>query len=291
MTADWSELLVMGRYDDHSPQNPSEIVLPVPGYQGAHWLLGGATHSGKTHAMRFMLAQLVYKLGPAVAPVISDPHLLGFRRWEGAASVLYYGSRNTVPLLGLLEDEMERRYDIIKEFDRDEWTPDLAGQLPYIVATFDEVASITLFDKDAMKRLIALAQESRKSGIGLVIAAQSPKVKVIDNMVREQCPMRLGFRMEEPEGTEAILGSTKYPLHEPDHPAGIPFKMRGGCYVRDGYRIRRGRIDGMSPETERAVIERFAPVAPDLGWPQRVRHPRETSVTSIRSKRAASAGR
>lgn len=283
---DWSELLVMGRYEDGS-----DIVLPVPGFQGAHWLVGGATHAGKTHAIRLMLAQLVHLLGPAVAPVISDPHLLGFRRWENSAPVLYYGPRNTVPLLALIEDEMERRYDLLKDADQDEWTPDLADWLPYIVATFDEVASITLFDSGAMRRLIALAQEARKSGIGLVIAAQSPKVKVIDNMVREQCPIRIGLRMEEPEGTEAILGSSKYPLHEPANPAGIPLKMRGGCYVRDGYTIRRGRVDGLRPETERVLIGRYADQAPDLGWPHRVRHPREAPVAPVRSKRAASAGR
>jgi len=275
----------VGRYEDDSPMR-----LPVPGYEGAHWLVGGSTGSGKTSALKVMLAETAVRYGRKVAFAVSDPHLLGFRRWEPRVSALFYGARNAVALLALVEAEMQARYRAMHDDGSiDEWTLDLADRFPYVIVVLDEVAAVTLHDKkNATPRLVSLAQETRKAGIGLVIATQSPKASVVDNMVREQCPIRICFRTREPEQTEAILGSRRWPCHEPDNPRGIPLAMKGGCYVDDGYRTRRGRTRAIDKALEAHVANDYSADTPDLGWP-RVRHPHEAAEPATRPARATTA--
>lgn len=259
----------MGRFADGQ-----RMILPVPGRHGAHWLVGGSTGAGKTSALKVLCAELVTRYGDRIAVVVSDPHLVGFRKWEPRVSCLAYGMEQAVPLLTLVEETMRRRYRLMYDLRLDEWTPDLADVVgPYIVAIFDELAGVTIsLGKEATPRLIKLAQEARKVGIGLVLATQSPKAKVVDMLVREQCAIRICFRTREPEQTDCILGSQRYPVHQPEHPEGIPFEMRGGCYVDDGLRVRRGRTKGLDPAVEAHVAVGHQADTPDLGWP-RVLHP------------------
>lgn len=261
----------LGRYEDGS-----RIELPVPGAGGAHWLIGGSSGSGKTVLLRVLCAELAARYGHDMALIIADPHFVGFKPWQPRASCIAYGMDRAVDALGMLETEMRRRYQYMFERDIDEWAPDLVDEVgPYLVFIVDELAAVTLTVKDATARLLRLSSEIRKVGGGLVLATQSPKVRVIDNMVREQCPIRICLRTRSPEQTEAVLETRSYPAHMPDHPDGIPLDMPGGAFIDNGLRIRKGRAKAIDKTTEAAVVDMYAHETPDLGWP-RVLHPPAT---------------
>lgn len=269
---DWQ--VRIGRYEDGEP-----MVLPVPGVGGAHWVVAGSSGSGKTDTIRLALARTAAKLGPQVAFAIADPHMVGFTPFLPRASMIAYGRGDSaLRALRLVETEHMRRLQFMFRHGIERWDPshvDLLG--PYLILAVDEMAAITLLPKppkpepSAELRLITLAQEARKTGIGLILAAQSPKVAVIHGLILEQCPIRWCGRTRRREQTEAVLETSDYPCHLSDHPKGCPIGMPGVAYVDDGARIRRGRSDGIKPELfARIAKERAADRFDGFGWPHEI---------------------
>lgn len=270
----------LGRYEDGS-----RIVLPVPGWGGAHWVVAGSSGSGKTSTIRLALARMAHEHGRTVAFAVSDPHFVGYRRFVPRVSSIAYGFERALGLLNLVVEEMDRRYRVMYEKGIEEWSPDLLDVVgPYLVLVVDELAAITLAPKpprakvgerqepSAENRLIALAQQIRKTGGGLILATQSPKTAVISNLVLEQCPIRFCGKTRGPEQTKAVLESERYPCHLPEHPKGITIDTPGVGYVDDGHRVRRGRADGIRPEVFAHVAVETARDRHDFGWPHEI-HP------------------
>lgn len=274
---DWT--VGIGRYEDGDA-----MVLPVPGVGGGHWVVAGSTHSGKTDTMRLVMARIAVKYGAQVAFAIADPHMVGFRKFLPRASMIGYGrGDSSLRVLSLVEAEHLRRLQFMFRHDIEEWSPEVADLLgPYVILAVDEMSAITLAppppkvrgeapEPSAEGRLITLAQEARKTGIGLILAAQSPKVKVIHGLILEQCPIRWCGRTRRREQTEAVLETSDYPCHLSDHPKGCPIGMPGVAYVDDGLRIRRGRSDGIKPELfARIARERAADRFDGFGWPHEI---------------------
>lgn len=274
MTDEWT--VEIGRYEDGSP-----IELPVPGWGGANWILGGSTGSGKTTAEKVALARMAIKYGPRIQFVIADPHLVGFPGFKARASTVAFGWDHALPTLKFVRAGMRRRYELMFRHGIEEWTPDVADLIgPYLVVVVDELAAITLAPKppqprpgvaappSAEKVLISLAQEIRKTGGGLMLATQTPTVEVITNLVRQQCPIRWCGRTKNADQTKAVLDTTEYPAHNPRDPKGIKARgHKGVCFVDDGIEIRRGRSDGIDGDTFAEVARRFAADRFDFGWP------------------------
>lgn len=272
---DWT--VTMGRYETAAP-----IVLPVPGVEGAHWVVGGSTGCGKTLFVKLLLAQLAVRYGKHIAVVVADPGWVSYKRFLPRLSSLAYGYEQGPILLDLVKTEMDRRLVAMYQHGIEEWTPEAFDKIgPYLILVVDELAAITLAPKpvaergkkrppSAEDRLVALAQQMRKTGGGLVLATQSPKVQVISNLVLEQCPIRWCGRTKGPEQTKAILDTDQVPCHDTRHPKGIPLNLKGVCYVDDGLHIRRGRTDGIQPEVFAHVGNDYAADRFDFGWPHEI---------------------
>lgn len=270
----------IGRYE-----TGDRIILPVPGWEGAHWVVAGSTHSGKTETMRLAIAQMAVKFGKQIAFAIADPHMVGFMDFVPRVSTIAYGFKRALDLLELVEDEMNRRLSVMHQRRIRFWTPEVADVLgPYLVLLVDEVAAITLAPKpprakpgeaqepSAEERLISLAQQVRKTGGGLILAAQSPKVKVLNGFILEQCPIRWCGRTRRAEQTEAVLETRDYPCHLQAHPKGLPLGLPGAAYIDNGLHVRRGRSDGIRSEVFTHVANDYAADRFDFGWPHEI-HP------------------
>lgn len=278
----------IGRYGDGS-----RMILPIPGWGGAHWLACGSTGSGKTTMLKVLCAELMVRY-PWVALAICDPHMVGYKRLLPRLSCLAYGWETADDFLALIRKEMVRRIRLMDRLDIEEWEIAHLGVLgPYLVVLVDELAAVTALSKDAPKLLTSLAQELRKAGGGLVLCANSPKNDAVLNTVREQCPIRWCGRCRSREQVYAALGSYDHPAHQPDHPDGIPIPMKGGCYVDDGFHTRRGRTKHIDRDTVAEVARKYKGDAHDFGWDREIRpfDLDDTTVTPIKSKRAATAGR
>ena len=88
---------------------------------------------------------------------------------------------------------------------------------------------------------------------------------MIPRLVLEQCPVRVAFRTEEPEQTDAILGTQRVRAHD------ISFANPGEAFVRlpsGGYAHLKAAYGG--EEKYREIAERtshLTPVLPESrGW-------------------------
>lgn len=276
MSEDWT--ISIGRYDPHG-----EVELPIPGWKGAHWLVGGSTGSGKTKTIQLALAKLVEKYGDKIAYAFCDPDFVNYKSFSPRASVIGFGDESALPLLTLVEREMVRRFKVMWELDIEEWSPEVADKIgPFLILGIEEFKAISSLPnppmprpgvkapKGPVARVVTLAQRMRKTGGGLILATQFPNVKTIPNDILAQCAIRWCGRTQEPEQTEAVLGSRRFPCHDGDHPKGISVAMRGGAYLNNGTTVRRMRSDGITPETFAAVSRKYAADRHDFGWPHQL---------------------
>ncbi len=239
------------------------VEIPIPGEGGAHAAVGGSSGGGKTEFLHTVVAQIAPLEHTAI--VISDPGWMDFEPvWSPRASCIALGRVGAGWLLDQLEVELEWRLRHGRKLKVKRLLP--SPETPRIVAVFDEIAMVTMGGaKGATNRLVDMAQVGRKVGIGLVLATQSPKATVIPRLVLEQCPVRVAFRTEEPEQTDAILGTQRVPAHQ------ISFGNPGEAYVRmpsGGFAHIKAAYGG--EEKYREIAERYADLTPVLpesrGW-------------------------
>jgi len=264
----------MGRYETRDDNgNHHRMMLPLPGWKGAHWLVGASTGAGKTWTMKLALAQISRLMGDKVAFAVCDPDFVNYKTFTPRASVMGFGAETALPLIGLVEAEMTRRFKFMWENDLEEWSPEIADQVgPYLILAIEEMKAVSSAPKpkppkkDAIATLVSLAQRGRKTGLGLMLATQFPNVATIPNDILAQCAVRWCGRTQEPEQTEAVLGSRKWPCHDGSHPKGIPMDLPGIAYVNDGFTVRRGRTTGIAPDKFAGVALAHATDRFDFGW-------------------------
>lgn len=266
--------VTVGRWSDTG----DDMTLPVPGDGGLHWLLGGTTGSGKSSAMHTVIAALTCGLGPDVALVVADPHY-GLEDWAPRVSCYAGGVETGGQVLHLAERELRGRLLRRRRSGRRSWDRTLG---PHIVILFDEWQAVSSTDRSANLTLMRIAAESRKIGMGLVVATQSPKAKVIAMEARENLGIRVCFRTTEPEQTDCVLGSQRWPCHLPHAAGGIGVSDRGVCWVGAPDGMRRGRFDalGLSEDDVGEAAARIAAAhaadTPALaGWPAEITATRE----------------
>jgi DNA segregation ATPase FtsK/SpoIIIE-like protein len=238
----------------------STLELPLPGWGGQHWLVGGSTGAGKTNFILAMLAQA----SPIehLAMAVSDPAWMDYDIIESRTSSLAIGPSGAVQMLSQAERELHRRLAVGAEMKRAGKLKarrlPITAELPYLLCVWDELAMVTMLDKQATPRLVTLAQVGRKVNIGLLLATQSPKATVVPMMVREQCPVRVCLRTEEPEQTDAILGTQRQPAHfisadDPGRgicrtPKGVFVEFRGPYGTDEQLEERFVRTSHLTPE-------------------------------------------
>lgn len=239
------------------------LMLPLPGEKARHFVVGGSSGGGKTEFAHAVLAQVAPL--EHVAILISDPAWMDYEPvWELRASCIALGRVGAGWMLERLEAELEWRLRYGRKIRQKVLAP--CAETPYLLAVFDEIAMITNGSmKGAANRLVDLAQVGRKVGIGLMLMTQSPKATVIPRLVMEQCPVRVCFRTEEPEQTDAVLGTQRIKAHE------IPHRRPGEAYVRtpDGEYVHiKAPLTG--EEACQAIAASTAHLTPtlstDRGW-------------------------
>lgn len=268
---DWT--IDLGRFE-----SGQRMVLPVPGWKGAHWLVGASTGAGKTWTVKLALDELMGKYGPKIAYAVVDPDYVNYKTFAPRASTIGFGAETALDVVSLVEREMIRRFKFMWANDIEEWSPEVADRVgPFLILVIEEFKAVSSIpkpkvapgkraEKSAVERIVALAQRSRKTGGGLILATQFPNVDTIPNDIRAQCAIRWCGRTKEPEQTKTVLGSQSYPCHVPAYP-GIPLDQRGTAYVDDGFVVRRGRTDGLPPDVFAEHVLKYAADRTDFGWP------------------------
>ncbi len=199
-----------------------------------HLLIAGATGTGKSVGLNTMILSLLYRCYPEeIKFIMIDPKRIELSHYEGIPHLLHpvvTDSREALPILKWLITEMEMRYQLFKEMtvkSLDSYNKKVRSQdknaqttlavrhedgfphgiLPRLVLVVDEMADLTMSNRETQEFIIRLAQMARAAGIHLIMATQRPSVDVVTGLIKANFPSRISFRVSQGVDSRTILDS------------------------------------------------------------------------------------
>ncbi len=189
--------------------------------KGPHYLVAGATGSGKSVCLNVMIVSLIMRYSPEeLRLILIDPKRVGFRCYEHLPHLMIdeivTEPQKAIAVLQWAYNEMERRYDVfaactesvISDIDgyNKEVASDTVPKMPRIVIIVDELADLMETSKKDMEaRIRALAQKARAAGVHLVLATQRPSVDIITGTIKANLPSRIALKVMNSADSQTIL--------------------------------------------------------------------------------------
>ena len=189
--------------------------------KGPHYLVAGATGSGKSVALHTMIVSLLMRYSPEeLKLVLVDPKSVEFRKYEHIPHLLVdeiiTEPKRALVLLQWAYDETNRRNEMFTECGAeisniDDYNSmiasDTVAKLPRIVFVIDELADLMeSCKKDLEEKIRKIAAKSRSAGIHLVLATQRPSVDVITGTIKANLPSRMALKVMNFTDSQTILG-------------------------------------------------------------------------------------
>ena len=184
----------------------AEVSLPL---LGSSILIGGSPGSGKSTAMRALLAGLSGHRNTALFGI--DPKRVELAPWRQRFTSLVVGSdaRLAIDLLAWLVDEVQRRAARMEQQGIVSAPP--GPEFPALVLVIDEWAELAAAGsqkersqaQDLLRRFVSLG---RAVGGSAILATQRPTSDTVDVGTRALLTHRLALRCGDKWQSEAILG-------------------------------------------------------------------------------------
>ena len=189
--------------------------------KGPHYLVAGATGSGKSVCLNIMIVSLIMRYSPEdLRLILVDPKGVEFINYEHIPHLMIdeiiTEPKKALAVLSWAYTEMERRFSVFREsggglvVDIDSYNSVVAGptvaKMPRIVIIIDELADLMeTCKKDLETRIRAIAQKARAAGIHLVLATQRPSVDIITGTIKANLPSRIAFKVMNFNDSQTIL--------------------------------------------------------------------------------------
>ncbi len=189
--------------------------------KGPHYLVAGATGSGKSVCLNVMIVSLIMRYSPEeLRMILIDPKMVGFKIYEKLPHLLIpeiiIDPQKALTSLSWAINEMERRYAVFAECsglvsDIESYNENVASatvpKMPRIVIIIDELADLMeTCKKDLEGRIRRLTQKARAAGIHLVLATQRPSVDIITGTIKTNLPSRIALKVMNAVDSMTILG-------------------------------------------------------------------------------------
>jgi len=189
--------------------------------KGPHYLVAGATGSGKSVALHTMIISLLMRYSPEeLKLVLVDPKSVEFRKYEHIPHLLVdeiiTEPKRALALLQWAYDETNRRNEMFTQCggmisNIEDYNTQIANEttpkLPRIVFIIDELADLMeACRKDLEEKIRRIAAKSRSAGIHLVLATQRPSVDVITGTIKANLPSRIALKVMNYADSSTILG-------------------------------------------------------------------------------------
>ena len=203
--------VAIGKYIDNSPVYQNIAEMP-------HALIAGATQSGKSVSINTMICSLILKNSPEhLKLILVDPKRVEFTFYEKIphlACPIITDPELANRALKWLENEMERRYNILSEnrtrnindYNKKREEYKQLENLPYIVVIIDEFNDLIMQSgAEVNDSIVRLAQKARACGIHVILATQRPTTNVISGTIKANIPCRISFRVAQAVDSMTIL--------------------------------------------------------------------------------------
>lgn len=183
-----------------------------------HFLIAGASGSGKSTCINTLINSLLYKATPhKVKFIMIDPKMVEFNRYNGLPHLLKPVITDTGEAIDTLKELCDIMDQRLKRFSL-EGIQDINQDNKYyhIMIFIDELADLMLQGKTEVETyIIRLAQKGRSAGIHLVVATQNPTVKIITGLIKanltnkialQTSSMRYSMNILDHKGAEDLTG-------------------------------------------------------------------------------------
>lgn len=214
--------------------NGNVVTCNMPGDNGRHVLVIGASGAGKTTCMHTILLGIAPR--PHVAVVLVDPKEIDFSMWRRRSAMMALGEGGAVRAFAHVVAELNYRKAVLSTYNQlaiDHGHPPLAA-LPigvpvlgqtfgYILVAVDEMETLTDTKADpAAKQRQAQLRRILRLGrallIGLLSGSQRPSFDVVPLGIRDLHRTRIVFGTESPEQSKVGYGEgynelLPYPPH------------------------------------------------------------------------------
>ena len=189
--------------------------------KGPHYLVAGATGSGKSVCLNVMIVSMLMRYSPEeLRLILIDPKRVGFRKYEHLPHLMIdeiiTEPQKAVAVLSWAHKEMERRYDEFAKIEgglvsdiesyNEIVANDKVAKMPRIVIVVDELADLMeTCKKDMETNIRMLAQKARAAGIHLVLATQRPSVDIVTGTIKANLPSRIALKVMNFQDSSTIL--------------------------------------------------------------------------------------
>ncbi len=173
--------------------------------KGPHFILFGATGSGKSTASQEIMASLLMRSTPdQVRFLLIDTKLVELTRYNGIPHLMMpviTKAEKAIKPLERIDEIVRERYAMFGQMgirDIEAYNRKAKEPLPYIVVMIEELADIMANKStcDAFENLLQLiVQFARAAGIHLICATQRPSVDVITGLIKANIPARIAFQV------------------------------------------------------------------------------------------------
>lgn len=177
-------------------------------------LVGGTSGSGKSVLLRSILIALAINAEPDELQFsLIDPKHVSFLDLSDIPHVdgdIIVDNSIAIEKLGLLVEEMERRYSAFKDtkvFDINLYQQK-GHQMPHHVVIIDEYADL-IIDKQTKKDLETaiqrLGQKGRAAGIHLILATQRPDARVVTPLIKANLQLKVALKVTTTSNSHIII--------------------------------------------------------------------------------------
>ena len=215
-----------------------EVKEGDPGFT-PHLLIAGATASGKSSFIKFVIMQLLRSHSPETLRFFMvDPKVVTFRIFNKLphlyAPIVSEADKFQVILGGIVE-EVEKRYKILAEAEVENLYqlqtkyPEKAKLMPRILVIVDEFADIIDSHSWNVREQIVLTlkklgQKARAAGVHLILITQRATSANIDSEVKANISGRISFKVASESDSQVII----------EDPSAADLKNPGEGYARLG---------------------------------------------------------
>ena len=189
-----------------------------------HILVGGTTGSGKTTLLHRIICSLIKDYDPKnIQLYIGDPKQVDFAKYKRAphTQAVATSAVDIDVMLVELVAEMERRFSLMREcIDKDglqldsvigSYAYNSEGEevpFPNIIVIVDEYGNLIFDDfvgQAISGNIIRLASKGRAAGINIILTTQHPTIKVVNEQIKANCPLRIAMKVLSKVNSRVIL--------------------------------------------------------------------------------------